>query len=205
LENAAKDGVSAFGRSCCKRLLLAAGGVEVRRIEPSLKRLLPCRPLAVEHREPRRIAVPTFRYHVLPEDALIREPKPSRGPAARKVLRIALPLIAAVAQALKNVPGHQVHGLGGGGCALQCWRQQDVAYLDYPMRRFGTHKAGPTHGSAGRRRQNRQENGSRRCLLLSHRTQKIGLIRIRTIEEPRPYLIMPPRSLPEGSAVALGI
>jgi hypothetical protein len=42
-------------------------------------------------------------------------------------------------------------------------------------------------------------------LLLGYCSHEIGFRRVRPIEKPRPYLIMPPRGLPERFAVALGI
>ena len=84
----------------------------------------------IEHGEPCRIAVAAFDDHVLAEDAFEGEAEAQGGAAAGLVVRVALPLVAAVAQVLEDVAGHQVHGLGGGAGALQRGRKQNVADFD---------------------------------------------------------------------------
>src|SRR5690242_18692529 len=75
---------------------LPPGRVEVFGIEPALERLPARRPLAVEHREPSRVAVIAFDDHVLPEHALRREAEALRGALRGLVAVVALPLEAAV-------------------------------------------------------------------------------------------------------------
>ena len=99
-------------------------------------------PFVVEHREPGRIAVAILDDHVLAEDAFKGKAQAQGGAAAGLVFRVALPLVAAVAQVFEDVPGHQVHGFSGGRGALQRRRQQDVADLDHAVCRIDAHVAG---------------------------------------------------------------
>src|SRR2546423_6610449 len=78
--------------------LLLTDIVEVRRREPSLESAAQCRPFAVEHREPRAIAVTPFRHHVLPEYAFVREPEALRCASGRLVLRVAFPFETAISK-----------------------------------------------------------------------------------------------------------
>src|SRR3954447_22334766 len=66
--------------------------VEIRRVEPALERAAQRRPVAVDHREPRRVAVVPARQRRLPEQPLILKAEAQRRGAARHVQRVALPL-----------------------------------------------------------------------------------------------------------------
>ena len=102
-----------------QRRALASFGVEVVRGQPRLERRLPRRPVTVDHREPRRVARAALHDHVLAEDALEREAEARGGAARRLVQRVALPLVAAVAERLEGVARHQVHGFSRAARALQ--------------------------------------------------------------------------------------
>lgn len=90
---------------------------------------------------------------MLPEHALEHEPEPQRGPAARGVQRVALPLVAAEPQVRERVARHQVHGLGRGRGALQPRRAQHAS-LQGAVAQVGLHVAHAAHhvGLPGRRR-----------------------------------------------------
>src|SRR5438094_8540676 len=77
---------------------LTAVRVEVRRVEPRAERAVERRPLAIDARIPRSVAVVAFRHAGLAEDAFVREPETLRGGARRGVQRVALPLVAAVVE-----------------------------------------------------------------------------------------------------------
>ena len=74
--------------------------------QPPLEVRADRRPLVVEHRVPRRVAVPSLDDHVLAEDALEREPEPFGRGARPGVQRVALPLHAPVPQLVERLPQH---------------------------------------------------------------------------------------------------
>src|SRR5689334_13682626 len=59
--------------------------VEIRRVEPALERVAQYRPLAIDYREPCRVAVAPARQRRLPEQALVLEPQTQRRCPARHV------------------------------------------------------------------------------------------------------------------------
>src|SRR3954463_11923868 len=132
-----------------KRRPLPAVVVEVRRIEPALKGRVDGRPLAVDHRVPRSVAVPALVDPRLPEDALVREAKPLRGAARRGIEGVALPLVAPVAERERALH-HQVHRLGRGDGPLQFRRVVDVADFDGTCGRIDPEVARPADRRAGR-------------------------------------------------------
>src|SRR5262245_7383534 len=108
--------------------------VEGRGVEPPLERGLQRRPLTIDGRVPRRIAIAALVDERLTEYALERQSEPlSRGPR-RRIQRIALPFVPPVAEG-KGMLHHQEHRFAGGGRALQERREVDVADLDRPCRR----------------------------------------------------------------------
>ncbi len=109
---------------------LAAVGVEVLRRQPALERAARGRPLAVEQREPRGVAVAALDDHVLAERALVGEAEALGGPARARVGGVALPLQAAVAEVVEGVAREQVDRLGRGRRALQRGAEPHVADLD---------------------------------------------------------------------------
>src|SRR5271154_2596108 len=118
--------------------------IEVPRLQPCLERLFAGGPFAVEDREPCRVAVAVLDHHVLAEDAFVSESEAQSGLAAGLVERVALPLVAAIAQVVKDVARHQVHGLGSRACALERGRKQDVAHLDNAVGSVNAHERRPT-------------------------------------------------------------
>src|SRR5262249_34419586 len=58
---------------------LAAVGREITRVEPALEGGAQSRPVAVDDREPRGVAVAPAGDHRLPEQALIPKAEPDRG------------------------------------------------------------------------------------------------------------------------------
>ena len=111
-----------------------------------------------------RIPVLPLDHHVLPEDAFKAESQPLRRPSRRRILRIALPLVAPVAQLFKDVSSHQIHRLGCRRSPLQSWRKHHIAYLDHAICRIHAHQARIAHRTAHRSRHNRKEPRPRQCL-----------------------------------------
>ena len=87
---------------------LSTVGIEVLRRQPRFEAGSSRRPLRVDHRIPRRVAVPAFDDHVLAEQALVGEPESKRGGARRLVEGVAFPLVAPVAKIVEDVARHQV-------------------------------------------------------------------------------------------------
>src|ERR1700730_2936414 len=80
-----------------ERRPLTALLVEVRRIEPARERPIERGPFAVDHGVPRGVTVTALVHTRLAEDALVGESEALRRRARRRVQRVALPLVAAVA------------------------------------------------------------------------------------------------------------
>lgn len=85
--------------------------VEIPVIKPPLKPPLDPLPVLIQHRKPRRIPTPPFDNHMLPEHALKHKPQSLRRLLRRHVQIIALPLIPAELEVLKNHFGKEVHCL----------------------------------------------------------------------------------------------
>src|SRR5689334_425251 len=100
-----------------QRSELLSPGVEVARIEPLPERAIDPRPLPVDHRVPRRVAVAPLVDASLAEDAFVGEAEALRRRARRGIERIALPLVPSVAE-LERALHHQIHRFGGGDRAL---------------------------------------------------------------------------------------
>src|ERR1700678_629913 len=98
------------------------------------------RPFAVEHREPRLVAVAALDDHVLAKDSLESEAEALRGATRRRVEGVALPLVAAIAERLEDVTREQILRLGRAGRPLHRRRVQDVADLGDPVRRIDAQK-----------------------------------------------------------------
>src|SRR5438874_13198073 len=86
--------------------------VEVRRVEPRFEGRAEPRPLAVDDREPRVIAVPPIPDTGLPEGPLVDEAQPLRRTPRRRVEAVAFPLVPPVAELVEDAPHHQVHRFG---------------------------------------------------------------------------------------------
>src|SRR5436190_10447014 len=116
-------------RERAERDALTPALVEIRRVEPAPERGVERRPFLVDHRVPRGVAIPALVDARLPEDPLIREPQPQGRGAGWGIERVALPLVAAVAE-IEGTLHHQVHRLGRGDGALKQRRVVDVTDLD---------------------------------------------------------------------------
>src|ERR1700674_2984448 len=99
--------------------LCAAG--EVFRRQPALEICFALRPFAVEHREPSIVAVSAFRDQVLAERPLIDEAITKRRSAGRRIERVAIPLVAAIAERFEGVSRQQILRLGAKRRALEGW------------------------------------------------------------------------------------
>src|SRR5436853_7893914 len=91
---------------------LPACRVEIFRHKPALEGRLARRPFGIEHRVPGRVAVAALDDHVLAEEALEGEAETQRSAPPGGVERVALPLVAAVAERLERVAGEQILRLG---------------------------------------------------------------------------------------------
>src|SRR5262245_44421517 len=127
---------------------LAPVPVEIRRVEPAAERGIERRPFLVDHRVPRRVAIPVFVDARLPEDSFIREPEAHGGGARRGIECVALPLVAAVAE-IEGALHHQVHRLGRRDGALKQRRVVDVTNLDRTSAWIDAEVAGDAHRLAG--------------------------------------------------------
>src|SRR5688572_28217187 len=124
-----KSGSAASGRAAQldQGAFLHAGGLEIRRVQPSLVSRPQGRPFAVEHREPRSVAVRAFRDDVLAKDAFEREPEALRRALRWRVQVVALPFEAAVAEIVEYVAGVQEERFGRDSRARDVRPPQDVA------------------------------------------------------------------------------
>src|SRR5260221_6046568 len=124
-------------------LPLVACAIEIGGIEPALEGGFEARPLALDDREPRRVAAAALVDDRLAEDALEAEAEPRRRGARGRVERVAFPLVAAISQLVEDAAHHQIHRLGRGGGALQA---RAVVYAAPPDDAPGpgqSHQAGP--------------------------------------------------------------
>src|SRR5438552_11285361 len=122
-----------------KRALLPPLGIKIVCMQPALKSCLSRRPFGIEHGKPGRIAISALDYHVLPENPLEGKAETQRRPSGRSIESVALPLIAAISEILKNVPRHQIHGLGRQRGALEARSVENAAHLDHSVRTFDPH------------------------------------------------------------------
>src|SRR5438067_956380 len=109
---------------------LPPGIVEIAGIEPAFERGLDARPFAVGDREPGGVAIAALDDISLAENPLEAEPVSRGRGARRRIQRIALPVIAAIAEFVEDAPHHQIHRLGPGRLLLQRRRIGDAADLD---------------------------------------------------------------------------
>src|SRR3569623_1197793 len=91
---------------------LLALGIEILGREPTLEPGLEPRPVAIDHREPRRVAVLAFLDHVLAEHALELEAEALGRRLARRIAAVALPLEPAIAELVEDVPGMEEQRFG---------------------------------------------------------------------------------------------
>src|SRR5580700_3370854 len=77
---------------------LSSRGVEISGVEPAFESRSQTRPFPVGDREPSGIAVAPVGYRRLPEQPFVLETESLGGGAAWRVQRIALPLVAAIAE-----------------------------------------------------------------------------------------------------------
>jgi len=92
--------------------LLLSVRIEILRREPELEGSLALGPFAIEHGVVGRVAAPAFHDHVLAHDALEHEAITQCRSPRRRVERVALPFVAAVAKRLECMAGKQELGLG---------------------------------------------------------------------------------------------
>src|SRR5208337_1387311 len=88
-------------------LLLPSLAIEVVAPEPALEGRLASRPFAVEHREPGGVAVAALDDHVLAENTLEGEAQALRRAPRRRVERVALPFVTAIAERIENIGGEE--------------------------------------------------------------------------------------------------
>lgn len=167
-------------------LPLAAVGIKVGGGKPGFECALTGRPFMVEHGEPGGVAVEAFDDHVLAEYAFKCEAKAEGGHAAGVVFGVALPLIAAIAEVVKDVAGHEVHGLSGRSGALQARREHDVAYLGNSMGRLDAHETCPAGGGSSFNRHDGEEDGSSSLLPFPDGETEIRLGCIGAVGQPTP-------------------
>src|ERR1039458_8136426 len=125
--------------------------------------------------------------------------------AAAQILRVALPLVAAVAEMVEDVAGHQEHGLRSRCSRLPWWRQQDVTHLDDSVGRLHAHQTGPTGCAARCHRDDGEKNAAGCELLLLDGLAQIHRFRERAFEQPGPQLVVSLDGLPEGCGVARSV
>ena len=128
-------------------------GVEVLGRQPRAEGRADRRPLAVEDREPRRVAVAPLDDHVLAEHALRDEAEAQRRGLRPLVGRVALPLQPPVAERLEGVARQQEDRLGRLRRALQRTAEPDVTDLDHAVRGLNAQEA---HDAGGRARTRRR-------------------------------------------------
>jgi hypothetical protein len=102
-----------------ERVKLTAFGIEIFRREPGLESTAQARPLIICDGKPCRIAAALFVNDRVEKDAFDAEAEPQRRAAGGRVQRVALPLVAPVAEVLEGVAHHQVLDLRRGAGVLQ--------------------------------------------------------------------------------------
>src|SRR4026208_858746 len=120
---------------------LAPAFVEVGRRQPLLVGTPQRRPLAIEHREPRGVAIAPFVYDGLAENALEAEAQTFGGAAPRHIQAVALPFVAAIAELVENAAHHQEHRLRRQARALQQRREVQIADFDDAHCRLHPHES----------------------------------------------------------------
>ncbi len=86
---------------------------------------------------------------MLAEDALEGEAQPHRGTTGRLVEGVALPLIAAIAQIVEDMPRHHIHRISREPRALQGRRVPDMPHLDHTVARLDAEEARHTQRPPG--------------------------------------------------------
>lgn len=190
-----------------QRLSLAALVVKVLRRQPPLQRDATRRPLVCQHGEPGRVAAAPLDDQMVAEDALGDEAEALGSTSRRRVQRVALPLVASVAQHVKGVPRQQEEGLGGRGGALQRGREHQVADLDGAVGRVYAQVGCVADGLVRRVRDDGEEQGVLRGslaaqALLEGVERGIGPV---AHVEPEPILLGAGRRGKESRAVDVGI
>src|SRR6187431_3432204 len=105
--------------------------IEVFRREPALERGLARRPLVVEHRKIGGVAGAALDDHVLAQDALELKAVAERRTPRWCVERVALPLVAPIAERFERMAGEQILRLSAERRLLQGGRIDDMADLDH--------------------------------------------------------------------------
>src|SRR6185437_14825586 len=127
---------------------LLAVTVEICRPQPAQIGAAQPRPIAIDDREPDRVAAFALDHHVLPEIALALEAE-AQGCALRAAIaRIAFPFDPAIAPALEALAQHEKDRLGRAAALLQRRGEEDVAELDHAMARIDAHEARHAEGAA---------------------------------------------------------
>src|SRR6056297_1267191 len=134
------DGASEFAQSGLARrhkgrgevaqpMPLQAVCIEIGGVEPCVIGRAQRGPVAVDHREPRGIAIAPFHDCGLTKDTLEHETEAPGSAARRGIERVAFPLEAAIAR-IERPMHHQVYGVGRDTGALQCGGHGDEPHLD---------------------------------------------------------------------------
>src|SRR6476646_4236635 len=111
--------------------LLPSISPEIAGGQPALEVELPHRPFAVEHGKVGRITVAALCDFVLPQNALEYEAIPEGGAPRRRVMRIAFPLVAPVAQRFEDIACEQILRLCCKCRPLECRRVDNMADLNH--------------------------------------------------------------------------
>jgi hypothetical protein len=90
----------------------------------------------IQHRIPRRIAIAALHDHMLAEDALEREAKPLGRSLRWRIVRVALPFVAPIAELVEDVARKEILRLRRARRALQAERIENIADFDDPMGRL---------------------------------------------------------------------
>jgi hypothetical protein len=105
------------------------------------------------HAESRLLPFTTIAWR---KHALEREAEPLGGVPRGRIQRIALPLVAAVAELVEHALHHQVHRLGRDARALHARREQQVPDFDRAVRRIDAEVCADADGVAGSPRRRRR-------------------------------------------------
>ena len=124
--------------------------VEVRRVEPALVRRRESAPVPVGDREPRGVAVAALVDQGLAERALVAEPEPGGGRARGRVERVALPLVAAVAEPRTRGAPSATSPRSRRWCAAGAGPSTIAPTSTDAVGRLGAHQAGDARGPPAR-------------------------------------------------------
>lgn len=116
-------------------LFLISLRIKVFGAQPSFNNMLPCGPILADHSVPDNVTDNPLNYQVFTEGALKAKPK-SQGSISRwLVYNHCSPFISSIAELVKDVASHQIHGFCGLSTALQGRAKHDVADFYGSVRR----------------------------------------------------------------------